>query len=381
VTPARHARLSRPPLTPAHHARPSRPPITPARHALSGLATPVCLSRSSCLPARPRPPLSASVSSHAINWQAKLAGYPEPLNIISCAGKIFAHIVEAHKPGATVPPLDFGDDEDSSAPHMDFSVSTTAPQPLAQQSALEQATASSMVERSKFYTSKFPPRVGGIGESAASRFALRQAGLDVKRSSLKFALPAAAQAGAEQPSLLVRHSDSCLRGNEFMRNPAELAEGIRAVERQLTTAILRDDMPVMAATTEPTQDGDAVSGVYRGSLPKPEIVRGCQYGLPPAAMLHPVGWRMQALFPTSIKRGSSMELRFHPGFIFEERQLPAMPPRSGLELHVHCLFRDQTEEWVTPEASDTSLCFVKDSSKSPRVPDAEVDRARRMYRG
>ena len=66
-------------------------------------------------------------------------------------------------------------------------------------------------------------------------------------------------------------------------------------------------------------------------------------------------------------RGSSTALaaRVRP------RELP-----SGI-MELHCLFRDQTEEWVVPDARDVSLCFIKQSSASPRVADSEVERARR----
>ena len=67
-----------------------------------------------------------------------------------------------------------------------------------------------------------------------------------------------------------------------MHNSAELALGIRAVERQFMSASLREDVKVVS-NAEPTPDDTTVSGIYHGSMPKPEIIRGYQYGLPQEA--------------------------------------------------------------------------------------------------
>ena len=265
--------------------------------------------------------------------QTALGDAAEPQNIIRCARKIFALIVDAHKRSATPATLDFGMEGGagrSEGPRLDFGgmVSTVPPPP---QSALQVDAEASAKERSAFYTAKFPPRIGGIGESAASRFALRYAALEVKRASLQYALPAEAQAEAEQPSLLVRHSDSCRRGNGFMRSAAELAQGIRTVERQLLTAQLRDFVRSDAADSDENHAGAAaasdesddpriLSTIYQGSmLRKPLLVHGYQYGLPQGACDDPIGWRMQAVFPTSVRRGTGTELRFHAGFVFDQR--------------------------------------------------------------
>ena len=316
--------------------------------------------------------------------QVKLADHPEPANIIRWATKIFPLIVEAHTTAAEPElDLDLGDGGARGSGSGSFLPAAldlqAAPQLLPlPRTALQEASARADLDRSAFYTAKLPPRVGGIGESAASRFALRRAGIEIMRTALPFALQHEAAAQVEQPSLLVRSRESMARGNEFMRSSAELADGIRSVARQLISARLRDDVQVSGT---PASDGDVISGIYYGGgLPKPDLLRGYQHGLPSAARENAVGWKMQACFPTAINRGASTEIRWHMGFVFDTQEMRARAPQLGFVLRLRCLFKDQTEEWITPEASDESLSFVKASSQSPRVSDNEVQRAKTMYR-
>lgn len=309
-------------------------------------------------------------------------GLEEPANILRCTKKIFKVIVMAFRRYEGAVELDFGSGGDGGSSNVNLNFGTV-PQPPSP------PLPAALDARSTLYLKELPCRVGGIGESADSRYALRMGGIVIMKNAMCLAEAAEEWAKVEQPSLLCRRSDNIPRGNEMMHGPAELAEAIRAVGRSLQSAKLRDDvqLPIQEATPE----GCIVAGLCRdgvggrAALPLPELVHGSQYGLPACAIADPIGWKMHGAFPTSVDRGKHMEVRFHPGFIFDVQQLPAQAPQAPqvpgqLEMHVRCLFRDQTEEWVIPEPSDHSLCFTKHSSKAPRVSLEEVQRARSMYR-
>jgi len=102
---------------------------------------------------------------------------------------------------------------------------------------------------------------------------------------------------------------------------------------------------------------------------------GFQY-LPPKTGEEMLGWVIRATFPTGPRR----ELRWHDGFIVEQRRFEPAAPAAAYQAYRLFFTIDSQAEWVHEPFDGKDLCFRKAHLLGTKVAESELVRAHRCLK-